>query len=155
MFGWIFDRSRPQHRHNEKIEDLVAELNGGSRSIQAICEMVANGLEANVIAVERMPNDFVVVAGAPWKPTLQSLDRLALDSCFRKRDFAGKGSSFSAASDWLFVPICLRGRVVAALGLAGRFLRRRFDPECDPVISSVKGAMREAYSTGSSTHPPQ
>lgn len=75
---------------------------------QTICEAAASVLDANAIVVERMPNDYVVVACSPWKPDLVALDRIALDLCFRTASFAGAGAARSGGSDWLFVPITVR-----------------------------------------------
>jgi hypothetical protein len=106
---------------------------------------VANALGVSAVIVERLPNDFVIVASAPWTPTLQTLDRVALDECFRSGDFAGAGSAFSAGSDWLFVPIHLGDEVAASFGLAGQYCRRRFDPKSDPTIAAVQDALEAAY----------
>ncbi|HEU4683858.1 MAG TPA: hypothetical protein VFS39_05085 [Nitrospira sp.] len=106
---------------------------------------MAAELQAHAIVVERPPNDFVVVAASPWKPTLQVLDRLALDSCFRSAGLAGWGSDRSAGSDWLFVPVFGSGEVAAALGIAGRFCRRRFDVEEYPAITLAAGALEGCY----------
>jgi len=143
--GRIADRLPTRERDERALIDRLVHLDEGSASAQRICEIVAAGLEANAIVIEQLPNDFVVVAGAPWQPTLQTLDRLALEVCFGDADFTGSGSEFSAGSDWLFIPICRRRKVVAAVGLAGRHFRRRFDPVNDATVRAVKSALEATY----------
>lgn len=147
MFPWLprrhADAGSAQREEQQATIDLLGQVDGPS-SAQEICDVVADGLEINAIVVERMPSGFVVVAGSPWQPTLQALDRLALDACFRDVGPTGNGSDFSAGSDWLFVPISSEGCVVAALGLAGRYFRRRFNP-LDEVVGATIGALQPLY----------
>lgn len=149
MISWISERlfgTDPHAGYDSRVvKRLQRRLADGSRSAQGLCEAFAQELEASAVVVEQLPNDFVIVAGSPWKPTLQALDRLALDICFRTAEIAGAGSNSSAGSDWLFVPVCVNRTVVSAIGLAGRFCRRRFDPADDPSIPVFKKAMEDIY----------
>ena len=151
MLPWI-RRFKRQQRASEQGHSRSINLRAQLANIttkQQVCEIVAETLDANSIVVERLPNDFVVVAGAPWRPTLQALDRVALETCFRQATSTGNGSNFSANSDWLFVPICDGDKVVASAGLAGRYFRRRFDPR-DAIVASVQAALHEFYARSGS-----
>lgn len=128
--------------HSVKFRRLLSDY---APSPQDVCGALATELKANAIIVERLPNGFVVVAGAPWKPTLQALDRVALNRCFRCRDLAGAGSKQSAGSDWLFVPVCRGGKVVCALGVTGLYCRRRFDLEHTPAIGLATKVLEASY----------
>lgn len=152
VLPWIRRLRRRNHggeQGNSQSKRLRSRLAGNVATKQQVCEIIAETLDANSIVVERLPNDFVVVAGAPWRPTLQALDRVALDTCFRQATATGNGSNFSANSDWLFIPIYDGNEVVASAGLAGRYFRRRFDPR-DAIIASVQVALRDIYLTSRS-----
>lgn len=101
---------------------------GTDAHLQAFCDDLAQEQQANVIVVRCCGEQFVVAAAAPWRLSLQPLDRVAVDWCFRLKQPTGFGSDRSAGSDWLFLPVSLDGDVALALGVAGRNARRRFSP---------------------------
>lgn len=122
-----------------------AEKEARDGSLYGVCDRLASSLEANAIIVQRLRDEILVVAGAPWKVDVDPIDKIALDWSFTTGlpPKAGMGNPFS--SDWLFLPIKAEDRVIAVLGVAARHGRRRFLLEEQPAIRSAVAALERIY----------
>jgi hypothetical protein len=123
----------------------ATDINVNSRSPQGVCRRLAATLEANAIVVERARDEIVVVAGAPWKIEVEPLDKIALDWSFTTGLPPKSGGGNPFCSDWLFLPILVGGKVVAVLGVVGRYGRRRFILDGQPTIRIAVSALQRIY----------
>lgn len=145
----IFARRRTVHaeRRDRDARERFAtpEPEAQERSAEGVCERLAATLEANAIVVERLRDEILVVAGAPWKAEVDPLDKVALDWSFTTGlpPKSGMGNPFS--SDWLFLPVQANGRVVAVLGVTARHGRRRFILDEQPAIRRAVAALAHIY----------
>lgn len=122
-----------------------AEKKSEDRSLSGVCDRLASSLEANVIVVERLREEILVVAGAPWKVEVDPVDKIALDWSFTTGlpPKSGAGNPFS--SDWLFLPVRAGDRVIAVLGVMARYGGRRFLLEEQPAIRNAVTTLERTY----------
>lgn len=121
------------------------DMKMNSQSVQGVCRRLAAILDANAIVVERIRDEIIVVAGAPWKTQVQPLDKIALDWSFTTGLPPKSGNGNPFASDWLFLPVLIDGRVVAVFGVMSRHGRRRFIPDEQPSIRNAVAALERIY----------
>jgi two-component system sensor histidine kinase KdpD len=122
-----------------------AEKKSQDGSLHGVCDRLASSLEANAIIVERLGDEILVVAGAPWKIEVDPVDKIALDWSFTTGlpPKSGMGNPFS--SDWLFLPVKAGDRVVAVLGAIPRYRDRRFLLEEQPAIRNAVTSLERIY----------
>jgi len=143
MLLWFRERLLDARASSSVSKRLQNRLQSAT-SPREVCEAVADTLHANVIVVERNPGLYLVVAGSPFKPTMQALDLIAIELCFQSCQPSGVGSDQSAGSDWLFLPVAGDSGVAAVIGITGRYCRRRFDPS-DASIRCATDALKRMY----------
>lgn len=134
--AWQWKRQQPaqvRRRRWRAIDGTKAD------SMQEVCEQVASADRLHVIVVEQTGPRLRTVAGAPWLTQFGILDEIAIRACMQSGEPTGLGAKSHGASDWLFVPIKSRGKVVAVAGVAGAYCRRRLLPE-EPLMRSVRTA---------------
>jgi K+-sensing histidine kinase KdpD len=123
----------------------ATDMKMNSQSAQGVCRRLAATLEVNAIIVERIRDEIIVVAGAPWRTEVEPLDKIALDWSFTTGLPPKSGNGNPFASDWLFLPVLIGGRVVAVLGVMARHGRRRFIADEQPSIRSAVAALERIY----------
>ena len=128
----------------------ATDINVNSRSPQGVCKRLAATLEANAVVVERVRDEIVVIAGAPWKIEVEPLDKIALDWSFTTGLPPKSGGGNPFCSDWLFLPILVGGKVVAVLGVVARYGRRRFILDEQPTIRIAVSALQRIYQSSAS-----
>jgi K+-sensing histidine kinase KdpD len=133
--------------HATTVPANATDLQTNSQSPQDVCEHLAEALDANAIVVERVRDEIIVAAGAPWKTEIQALDKIALDWSFVTGLPPKSGGGNPFGTDWLFLPVQVEGRVAAVLGVMARHGRRRFIPDEQPSIHNALIALRRFYET--------
>ena len=128
----------------------ATDINVNSRSPQGVCKRLAATLEANAVVVERVRDEIVVIAGAPWKIEVEPLDKIALDWSFTTGLPPKSAGGNPFCSDWLFLPILVGGKVVAVLGVVARYGRRRFILDEQPTIRIAVSALQRIYQSSAS-----
>jgi K+-sensing histidine kinase KdpD len=120
---------------------LRAPNDSSGPTLQSVCEAAAEQLKGVVVVVERSNGDVRAVAGSARDIKFGPLDKLAICGVFDDGEPAGLGSGRFGMSDWLFAPVKVGNEVLGVAGIAGRYCRRRFEPNNEPVLDGLTRAL--------------
>ncbi|MBO9712202.1 sensor histidine kinase KdpD [Sphingomonas sp.] len=127
-------------RQNAALAGFLRQLSDAATEaelMQAVCAEIARLLDVQAVMLVASPDGPQIRAAIPPEDALDTIALAAAQWTLERGVPAGRGSDTLTASDWLFYPLGIEERVLAALGLARDDSRETVRSDQIPLLMSL------------------